>query len=106
AFSLTRQAIQLGLLPRFGIIHTSEAVSGQIYLPRVNWILLVAVLLMVLLFRSSTHLASAYGVAVTAQMVLDSLMAFFVIWRMWGWKLWQVAALIIPLLFIEQAFFA
>jgi len=106
AFSLTRQAIQLGLLPRFGIIHTSEAVSGQIYLPRVNWILLVAVLVMVLLFRSSTHLASAYGVAVTAQMILDSLMAFFVIWRMWGWKLWQVAALIIPLLFIEQAFFA
>jgi KUP system potassium uptake protein len=106
AFSLTRQAIQLGLLPRFGITHTSESVSGQIYMPRVNWILLVAVMLMVLLFKNSSSLASAYGVAVTAQMIIASLMAFFVIWRMWGWKLWQVLVLIVPLLLVEQAFFA
>ena len=105
AFSLTRQAIQLGLLPRFGITHTSESVSGQIYMPRVNWVLLIAVMLMVLLFKSSTNLAAAYGVAVTAQMIIASLMAFFVIWRMWGWKLWQVLLLIIPLLLVEQAFF-
>jgi KUP system potassium uptake protein len=105
AYSVTRQAIQLGLLPRFGITHTSEAVSGQIYMPRVNWMLLVAVLLMVLLFRSSSNLAAAYGVAVTAQMIITSLIAFFVIWRMWGWAIWQVAAVIVPLLFIEQAFF-
>ena len=106
AYSLTRQAIQLGLLPRLGIKHTSESMAGQIYLPRVNWMLLIAVLFMVLLFKSSSNLAAAYGVAVTAQMIIASLMAFFVIWRMWGWKLWQVGLLIVPLLFIEQAFFA
>ena len=105
AFSLTRQAIQLGLLPRFGITHTSESVAGQIYMPRVNWVLLVAVMLMVLLFKSSSNLAAAYGVAVTAEMVITSLIAFFVIWRMWGWKLWQVLLLIVPLLLVEQAFF-
>jgi KUP system potassium uptake protein len=105
AFSLTRQAIQLGLLPRFGILHTSESMAGQIYLPRVNWMLLIAVLLMVLLFRSSSNLAAAYGVAVTAEMVITSLIAFFVIWRMWGWKLWKVVLVIVPLLLIEQAFF-
>ncbi len=73
AFSLTRQAIQLGLLPRFAITHTSEAVSGQIYMPRVNWILLIGVLFVVVIFRSSTNLASAYGVSVTAAMVIDTL---------------------------------
>ena len=66
AFSLTSQAIQLGLLPRFGVKHTSEAMSGQIYLPRVNWMLLVAVVFVVLMFKTSSALASAYGVAVTA----------------------------------------
>ncbi|GAG70843.1 unnamed protein product, partial [marine sediment metagenome] len=89
AFSVTRQAIQLGLLPRFGIMHTSESMAGQIYLPRVNWIMLIAVLLMVVVFKNSSNLASAYGVAISAQMVIESLIAFFVIWRMWGWKLWQ-----------------
>ncbi|MFN3624053.1 MAG: potassium transporter Kup [Hyphomicrobium sp.] len=106
AFSLTRQAIQLGLLPRLGIRHTSESMAGQIYMPRVNWLLLVAVLFMVMLFKSSSSLAAAYGVAVTAEMVITSLIAFFVIWRMWGWSVWHTAALIVPLLFIEQAFFA
>ena len=106
AFSVTRQAIQLGLLPRFGITHTSESMAGQIYLPRVNWMMLLGVILIVVLFRSSGNLASAYGVAITAQMVIESLIAFFVIWKMWGWKLWQVAAVILPLLFLEQAFFA
>jgi KUP system potassium uptake protein len=106
AFSVTRQAIQLGLLPRFGIIHTSESMAGQIYMPRVNWIMLIATLMIVVTFRNSGNLASAYGVAITAQMVIESLIAFFVIWKMWGWKLWQVAAVIVPLLFLEQAFFA
>jgi len=106
AFSVTRQAIQLGLLPRFGITHTSESMAGQIYLPRVNWMMLIAVLLIVVLFKNSSNLASAYGVAITAQMVIESLIAFFVIWKMWGWKLWQVAIVIVPLLFLEQAFFA
>ncbi len=104
AFSLTRQAIQLGLLPRFGITHTSEAVSGQIYMPRVNWMLLVGVLVVVLIFRSSTNLAAAYGVSVTAAMVIDTLLAFFVIWQFWKWPLWRTLLLVIPLLFLEQAF--
>ncbi|MGZ5919216.1 MAG: KUP/HAK/KT family potassium transporter, partial [Hyphomicrobium sp.] len=80
--------------------------AGQIYLPRVNWLLLVAVLFVVIIFKSSSNLASAYGVAVTAQMIIASMMAFFVIWKMWGWKIWQVALLIVPLVLVEQAFFA
>ena len=106
AFSLTRQAIQLGLLPRFGITHTSEFVSGQIYMPRVNWILLVAVMLMVLLFKNSSSLASAYGVAVTAQMVID-----VAAWHSsssggCGDGRCGSRGLIVPLLLVEQAFFA
>jgi KUP system potassium uptake protein len=104
AFSFTRQAIQLGLIPRLQIRHTSESVAGQIYLPRVNQVLLVAVLLITLTFRSSDDLAAAYGLSVTATMVIDSLMAFFVIWRYWRWPIWKAAALILPLLLIEQAF--
>jgi KUP system potassium uptake protein len=104
AFSFTRQAIQLGLIPRLQIRHTSESVAGQIYLPRVNQILLVAVVLVTLMFRSSSNLAAAYGLAVTATMVIDSLMAFFVIWRCWNWPVWKAAALMLPLLLIEQAF--
>lgn len=106
AFSFTRQAIQLGLLPRLAIRHTSESVAGQIYLPRVNQILLVGVLLVTLTFRSSSDLAAAYGLSVTATMVVDSLMAFFVVWRCWGWPVWKAALLIVPLLQIEQAFLA
>ena len=91
AFSFTRQAIQLGLLPRLAIRHTSESVAGQIYLPRVNQLLFVGVLLVTLTFRSSSELAAAYGLSVTATMVVDSLMAFFVVWRCWGWPVWPSA---------------
>jgi KUP system potassium uptake protein len=104
AFSFTRQAIQLGLLPRLDIRHTSEAVAGQIYLPRVNQLLFVAVLIATLTFRSSSDLAAAYGLSVTATMVIDSLMAFFVVWRCWSWPLWKAALLMLPLLVIEEAF--
>jgi len=104
AFSLTRQAIQLGLLPRLAIRHTSESMAGQIYLPRVNWMLLAGVLFVVMMFRSSSNLAAAYGVAVTADMVITSVMAFFVIWKLWGWSFWRSVAIILPLLLIEQAF--
>lgn len=79
AYSLTRQAIQLGLLPRLEIRHTSEALFGQIYMPRVNTFLLVGVLLLVALFRSSSALASAYGIAVTGTMVVTAMMAIIVI---------------------------
>jgi KUP system potassium uptake protein len=105
-YSLTRQAIQLGLLPRFDIRHTSEEVAGQIYLPRVNWLLLAAVVLLVAVFKSSSALAAAYGVAVTATMVTTSLMAFVVFRRLWLWPLWRVVALMVPLLLIELTFFA
>jgi KUP system potassium uptake protein len=105
AYSLTRQAIQLGLLPRFDIRHTSEEVAGQIYLPRINWLLLIVVLLLVAIFKSSSALAAAYGVAVTATMITTSLMAFFVFRRKWLWPIWRVVSLIIPLLLIELVFF-
>ncbi len=106
AFSLTRQAIQLGLIPRFEIRHTSESVAGQIYIPRVNWILFIFVVMVIFAFRTSSNLAAAYGVSVTAAMVIDTLMAFFVIWKCWRWPLWRVALVVIALLMIEQAFFS
>ena len=105
AFSLTRQAIQLGILPRFTVRHTSESMAGQIYLPRVNWLLLTGVVFVVLMFRTSSNLAAAYGVAVTATMIATSFMAVFVIWKLWGWPVWKVALLMVPLLLVEQAFF-
>lgn len=104
AFSFTRQAIQLELLPRLQIRHTSESMAGQIYLPRVNQLLLVGVLFVAISFRESGSLAAAYGLAVTSTMVIDSLLAFFVIWRLWNWPLWKTAALMLPLLLIEQVF--
>jgi KUP system potassium uptake protein len=104
AFSFTRQAIQLGLIPRLEIRHTSESVAGQIFLPRINQLLFVGVLLVTISFRESSGLAAAYGLSVTATMVIDSLMAFFVVWRNWGWPVWKAAAMMVPLFLIEQAF--
>src|SRR3954468_7383477 len=106
AYSLTRQAIQLGLLPRFEIRHTSEAHSGQIFIPRINQLLLVAVVLLVLLFRSSTALASAYGISVTGTMVVTAMMGFVVIWKVWKWSPFTAAALIAPFLFLDLTFLA
>ena len=104
AYSLTRQAIQLGLLPRLEIRHTSEALFGQIYMPRVNTLLLSGVLLLVGLFRSSSALASAYGIAVTGTMVVTALMAIVVIWRVWNWPLAGALALMLPFVFIDFTF--
>ncbi len=104
AYSLTRQAIQLGLLPRLEIRHTSETQVGQIYMPRVNTLLLVGVLLLVALFRSSSALASAYGIAVTGTMVVTAMMAFIVISKGWKWSPWAAAALIAPFLLIDLVF--
>jgi KUP system potassium uptake protein len=106
AYSLTRQAIQLGLLPRFEIRHTSESHSGQIYIPRINMLLLISVMLLVLLFRSSSALASAYGISVTGTMVVTALMGFVVIWRVWRWSPFAAAALIAPFLFLDLTFLA
>jgi KUP system potassium uptake protein len=104
AYSLSSQAIQLGLLPRLEVRHTSAQQAGQIYMPRVNALLLVGVLLLVALFRSSSALASAYGIAVTGTMVVTCMMAFIVIWRMWRWSPFAAAALIAPFLFIDLTF--
>jgi KUP system potassium uptake protein len=104
AYSLTRQAIQLGLLPRFEIRHTSETMAGQIYMPRVNALLLLGVLLLVVLFQSSSALASAYGIAVTGTMVVTAMLAFVVIRKVWQWRAWAAAALIAPFLLIDLTF--
>src|SRR4051795_4843084 len=104
AYSLTQQAIQLGLLPRFEIRHTSAAHAGQIYLPRVNTLLLIGVLLLVLLFRSSSALASAYGIAVTGTMVVTSMLAFVAIWKVWRWSAVAAACIIGPFLLIDLTF--
>jgi KUP system potassium uptake protein len=106
AYSLVRQAIQLGLLPRLAIIHTSEAYSGQIYIPRVNTALLVGVLLLVGMFHTSSALASAYGIAVATTMVVDGILGFIVIWKLWRLQWWQAALLIIPLVFVDGTFLA
>lgn len=106
AFSLTRQAIQLGLLPRLHVRHTSETMSGQIYMPKVNWALFVIVIALVLTFRTSSALATAYGISVTASMVITSLMTFFVVWKLWGWNFGVAMAIVWPLIIIEQVFFA
>jgi KUP system potassium uptake protein len=104
AYSISQQAIQLGLLPRLEIRHTSEERFGQIYMPRVNLTLLVGVLLLVAMFRSSSALASAYGIAVTGTMVVTGMMAFVVIWKVWRWPALAAAALMAPFLFIDLTF--
>jgi KUP system potassium uptake protein len=103
-FSLTKQAIQLGLLPRLHIRRTSETQLGQIYMPRVNLLLLIGVLLLVLSFRSSGALASAYGIAVSGTMVVTASMALVVIWKNWKWPLSLAAAVIVPFLLIDVTF--
>jgi KUP system potassium uptake protein len=104
AFSLTNQAVQLGLLPRVNIQRTSETQAGQIYIPRVNGMLLVGVLLLVAQFKSSSALASAYGIAVSATMVVTAMMAFVVIWKVWKWPVWAAGTLMLPFLFIDMSF--
>ena len=104
AYSLVHQAIQLGLLPRLTILHTSASHVGQIYIPRVTIALLVGVLLLVGLFRTSSALASAYGIAVATTMVVDGLLAFFVIWKLWQWQLWKALLLIVPFGIVDVTF--
>ena len=106
AYSLVRQAIQLGFLPRLAITHTSDAYSGQIYIPRVNAALLVGVLLLVGLFRTSSALASAYGIAVATTMVVDGVLGFVVIWKLWNWRWWQAGLLIGPLVIVDATYFS
>jgi KUP system potassium uptake protein len=104
AYSLTRQAIQLGLLPRFEIRHTSETMAGQIFMPKINFYLLLGVVLLVVLFRSSSALASAYGIAVTGTMVVTGILAFIVIRKVWKWSPAAALALMAPFLVIDLTF--
>jgi KUP system potassium uptake protein len=104
AYSLVHQAIQLGLLPRLAILHTSASQAGQIYIPRVTAALLIGVVLLVGLFRTSSALASAYGFAVTTTMVVDGLLGFLVIWKLWRWPFWRVLLLVAPLIAVDGTF--
>ncbi len=105
AYSLTQQAIQLGLLPRMEIRHTSGLRFGQIYIPRVNTFLLVGVLLLVGIFQTSTALAGAYGIAVSGTMVVTAVLAILVVWKSWKWRLVAALALMMPFVIIDSAFF-
>jgi len=104
AFSLTRAAIQMGYCPRLKLMHTSAREIGQIYVPFINWSLLVAVMLLVLGFRSSDNLGGAYGIAVTLAMLIDSVLIYFVMRRMWRWRRSVALAIVIPLCLIDLAF--
>jgi KUP system potassium uptake protein len=106
AFSVTQQAAQLGYLPRLRIAHTSEQQAGQIYVPWVNWALLVAVLTLVATFRSSTALAYAYGTAVTGTITITTLLFFYVAWRSWHRPSWLIAAGAAFLLSVDLLFLA
>ncbi|MDR3513097.1 MAG: potassium transporter Kup [Caulobacteraceae bacterium] len=104
AFSMTQQAVQLGLLPRIEIRRTSETLAGQIFVPSVNLFLMLGVLLLLLVFRSSSRLAAAYGAAVTGAMLIDTLLAYFVVRRMWKWNLVQTACLLVPIILVDLIF--
>ncbi|MFZ1991029.1 MAG: potassium transporter Kup [Alphaproteobacteria bacterium] len=106
AYSITQQAIQLGLLPRLHIEHKSATERGQIFMPRVNGVLLVGVVLIVLMFQTSSNLASAYGIAVTGTMLVTTCLAFVVAWRSWNWPLPAAVAVVVPFLVTESVFCA
>jgi potassium uptake protein len=105
-FSLTRQAVRLGYLPGMTIKHTSESEAGQIYLPFINWMLFVAVLVVVMAFRESSNLAAAYGIAVTGTMVITSILVCTVARYNWDWPHFLVRIILITLLIIDVPFFA
>lgn len=106
AFSVTHQAIQLGFLPRLKTAHTSEKAAGQIYMPLVNWGLLVMVLVLVLGFQQSTRLASAYGISVVGTMLITTAMLAFLVTRVWRWNRWAAAGTIGLFAIVDIAFFA
>jgi KUP system potassium uptake protein len=105
AFSLTRQAIQLGYLPQMSLVHTSEQEAGHIYIPFMNWALMVAVGGLVVGFGSSTQVASAYGLAVTGSMLIGTLLLALVVTLLWGWRGRRTAALLALFVVVDSAFF-
>ncbi|NJS35759.1 MAG: potassium transporter Kup [Brachymonas sp.] len=106
AFSVTKQVVQLGFLPRLRILHTSTKEAGQIYIPFVNWALFVAIVLAVVMFKSSGALASAYGIAVTTDMLITTVLTFFVIRYAWKYPLWLCIAATAAFFVIDLAFWA
>ena len=105
AFSMTQQAIHLGYAPRFDIRHTSASERGQVYIPEINWMLMVATVGLVFGFRSSTNLAAAYGMAVTTTMVITTLLAFVVARELWRWSLWRTGLVTAAFLSLDLVFF-
>ena len=105
-FSITRQAIQLGFCPRVSIVHTSSQEIGQIYVPAVNWSLFVGVIWLVLTFKTSSNLAAAYGIAVTATMVITTILAFEVARQKWNWSVYKASSIFGAFLIMDVAFFS
>ncbi len=106
AFSITHQAMQLGFIPRLSIRHTSQSHQGQIYIPLINWVLCIAVILLVLTFRNSSSLASAYGIAVTGAMTIDTLLMVVLMLSVWKWKWWVTVPVALLFLIVDGAYFA
>ncbi|HOY70085.1 MAG TPA: potassium transporter Kup [Methylotenera sp.] len=106
AFSVSRQALQLGFLPRMHVEHTSESEEGQIYMPRVNWGLMLAVMVLVLSFKTSGNLAAAYGLAVTGDMIITTLLAGIVFHHLWGWSKTRTGLLVALFLVFDLSFFS
>jgi KUP system potassium uptake protein len=105
-FSIARQAVQLGYLPRMEVCHTSTQEIGQIYIPALNWTLLACIILLVVTFRSSSNLAAAYGIAVTLTMICDTVLAAVVASKLWHWRRSWLVLLTVPLLAVDLAFFS
>jgi KUP system potassium uptake protein len=106
AFSITHQAIQLGFVPRLGIRHTSDEHHGQIYIPTINWALMIAVILLVLFFRNSSNLAAAYGIAVTGAMFIDTCLLAVLLVLVWRWRWWLAVPLLAVFFVVDGAYFA
>ncbi|MFV0645850.1 MAG: potassium transporter Kup [Sphingomonadaceae bacterium] len=106
AFSVTHQAIQLGFVPRLSMLLTSETEAGQIYIPCVKWVLMIAVLVLVITFQNSSNLASAYGIAVTGAMLIDTCLMVVLFVAVWRWKLWWAIPVAAVFFLVDGAFFA
>ena len=105
-FSMANQAIQLRYLPRLTVQHTSDVEQGQIYLPFINWVLYISILLLILIFQNSANLASAYGVAVTMTMLCDTILVSVLAFGLWRWPAWKVALFAVPFLILDMIFIA
>jgi len=106
AYSVTQQVIQLGFIPRLRIAHTSESAAGQIYIPIVNWALMIMVLILVVTFQSSSNLAAAYGIAVTGAMAIDTVLIAVVLFTMWNWNRIVIAALLAIFITVDLGYFS